>query len=104
MIDFLIFFVTSKCNSNCKFCFYKSKLNSGDDLSLGEIRKISLGIGNFTNLLFSGGEPFLREDLPEIVDIFISQNQVKNISIPTNGINTNTRNRGTQYIFLLGYI
>lgn len=89
-IDFCIFFVTSKCNSNCKFCFYKDKLNREDDLSLEEIRLISSKIGNFTTLLFSGGEPYLRQDLPEIVNIFVNQNKVKNISIPTNGINTET--------------
>lgn len=90
MVDFIIFFVTSKCNSHCKFCFYKNKLNRNDDVSLEEIRKISLQLGFFSNLLFSGGEPFLRKDLPEIINIFVSQNKVKNIHIPTNGITTSS--------------
>jgi MoaA/NifB/PqqE/SkfB family radical SAM enzyme len=85
-IDFLIFFVTSKCNSNCKFCFYKDRLNRSDDLSFEEIKAISEKMGHFSTLLFSGGEPFLRKDLREIIDIFVTQNKVKIISIPTNGI------------------
>jgi MoaA/NifB/PqqE/SkfB family radical SAM enzyme len=90
MIDFCIFFVTSECNSNCKNCFYKDKLNKTDDLSLEEIKIFSSKMGNFSTLLFSGGEPFLRKDLSDIVEIFINHNKVKLISIPTNGINTET--------------
>ena len=35
----LIHFVTSKCNAKCKHCFFWSKLNSKDELSLEEIDK-----------------------------------------------------------------
>ncbi len=88
MLDLCIFFVTSACNSNCCFCFYKQRLNKHDDLSLDEIRHFAPSLGKFPHLLFSGGEPFLRIDLPEIVDIFISCNRVRTINIPTNGIDT----------------
>ncbi len=33
----------------------------------------------------TGGEPFLRTDLPEIVKIFHGNNPVPNVGIPSNG-------------------
>ena len=36
-------------------------------------------------LLLSGGEPFLREDLAEIVELFYLRSGTRQISIPTNG-------------------
>lgn len=82
----IIFFVTSKCNSRCQHCFYWQELNRADDLTLEEIRKISKNLPSFSDLLLSGGEPFLREDLAEIVKCFFTNNKIKTINIPTNGL------------------
>ena len=83
----LIFFVTNKCNSKCKFCFYKNNLNKNiKELTLDEINKISQHLEKIDLLMISGGEPFLRNDLSEIINIFTKQNFTKYISIPTNGI------------------
>lgn len=82
----VIFFVTSQCNSRCRHCFYWKNLGEPGDLSLKEIEKISSLLPNFNDLLLSGGEPFLREDLPDIVKIFRKQNQIKTVNIPTNGL------------------
>lgn len=83
---YLIFFVTSACNSRCQHCFYWRNLNQKKDLSLAEIKKISASLEKIDKLLLSGGEPFLRPDLPEIVKLFFEQNQVKVLAIPTNGL------------------
>lgn len=83
----LTHFVTAKCNLRCKHCFYwKSIENSKNELTLEEIRKISKNMGGIFFLLISGGEPFLRDDLVEIVKTYYSNNKIKNLSIPTNGI------------------
>lgn len=82
----LILFVTSKCNGKCKGCLYSKKLNKAEDLSLDEIEKISQKIGNIRHLMISGGEPFLRDDLPRICKYFIKNNKTKLITIPTNGL------------------
>jgi hypothetical protein len=37
----LFLFVTSRCNSLCRTCFYFDKLNSRDDLSVAQIRRLS---------------------------------------------------------------
>ena len=85
-LDTLIFFVTGRCNSRCPNCFYWRRLNQTADLSLKEIEKMVQTIPKFNNLLLSGGEPFLRNDLPEIVTLFKKYCQIKSLSIPTNGL------------------
>lgn len=84
----LTFFVTRRCNANCSFCFYRSQTASSTapELSLKEISKISASMGNLLWLAFSGGEPFLREDLVDIVKIFYEQNKPSVILLPTNGL------------------
>jgi Fe-coproporphyrin III synthase len=84
--NLLIFFVTSKCNAKCDFCFYWDQLNRQGDLTLDEIRQISATMPRFQRLLFSGGETFMRKELVEIVRLFHRQNGVATINLPTNGI------------------
>jgi MoaA/NifB/PqqE/SkfB family radical SAM enzyme len=56
-----------------------------DELSVEEIEKVSATMGDLLFLLPTGGEPFLRPDLPEIVRIYYTNNSVQNVVIPTNG-------------------
>lgn len=86
---FLTFFITARCNANCRHCFYWQRINKiHDELTLKEIEKISISMPSFPKLLLSGGEPFLREDIDKICEIFYSNNKVRQITIPTNGILT----------------
>ncbi|MCX6349733.1 MAG: SPASM domain-containing protein [Candidatus Aureabacteria bacterium] len=54
-------------------------------LTIDEIEKVSRSMDDFLFLLPTGGEPFLRKDLAEIVAIFHRNNRVQNVGIPTNG-------------------
>lgn len=82
----LFLFVTSRCNSLCRTCFYFDKLNSRDDLTTAEIARIAETAPPFRKLWLSGGEPFLREDLADIVSMFVRRNGVRNVNLPTNGL------------------
>src|SRR5437899_2530303 len=82
----LFLFVTSRCNARCRTCFYFDKLNSRDDLTYSQIEQISQTAPPFRKLWISGGEPFLREELAEIVAMFVSRNGVHNVNLPTNGL------------------
>jgi|SoiMethySBSTD1v2_1073268.scaffolds.fasta_scaffold154624_3 MoaA/NifB/PqqE/SkfB family radical SAM enzyme len=82
----LFLFVTSRCNSLCRTCFYFDKLNSRDDLSFDQIRRISETAPPFRKLWLSGGEPTLRPELGEIVTMFVRNNGIRNVNLPTNGL------------------
>lgn len=82
---FMIVFINSICNLSCEHCFYWKDLNKRDDLSFKEFERLSLDLGHFENLNLSGGEPFLRKEFAEICELFIKNNAVKNIYVPTNG-------------------
>jgi MoaA/NifB/PqqE/SkfB family radical SAM enzyme len=85
-LNTVIFFVTSHCNATCETCFYWDELNQRGDLSWDEVKKLSENSPSFTDLWFSGGEPTLRTDLPEIIDLFCRNNGVRYINLPTNGL------------------
>ncbi|REJ78253.1 MAG: radical SAM protein [Acidobacteria bacterium] len=82
---FMIVFINSICNLTCEHCFYWQNLNKRDDLTFEEFEKLSLELGEFENLNLSGGEPFIRKDFAEVCELFIKNNGVKNIYVPTNG-------------------
>lgn len=96
--------VTYRCTLRCKHCF--NHMNSGGDfqysshgeLGLNEYEKISKSMGSFMKALFSGGEPFIREDLKDIVLLFARNNNLTHISITTNGQDKESIYKQTEYI------
>ena len=49
----LFLFVTSRCNSLCRTCFYFDKLNSTDDLTVDNIARISKTAPQFASQRFA---------------------------------------------------
>jgi Fe-coproporphyrin III synthase len=82
----VILFVTSRCNAFCKTCFYHAELNQPGDMTFEQIEKISRTMPGITDLWLSGGEPTLRRDVSELIDMFVKQNGVDRVIIPTNGL------------------
>ena len=67
----VILFVTSRCNAFCKTCFYHEELNQPGDLTFEQIEQVSRTMPAITDLWLSGGEPTLRRDLSEIINLFV---------------------------------
>ncbi len=82
----MILFVTSRCNAFCKTCFYHAELNHPGDMTFEQIEKLSRTMPAITDLWLSGGEPTLRRDVSEIIDMFVRNNGVERVIIPTNGL------------------
>src|SRR5947207_13353511 len=82
----VILFVTSRCNSFCRTCFYHEELNQPGDLTFAQIEKVSRTMPTITDLWLSGGEPTLRHDASQIIDMFVRKNGVRRLIIPTNGL------------------
>jgi len=89
----LTFSVTAACQSLCKTCqigklYRKNPERAKDDLRLDEIERIFQSIGHVYFFNVSGGEPFLRADLPEIIELAITHLSPRMVHIPTNAIAT----------------
>lgn len=82
---YLILFITDVCNAHCGHCLLGWVNPSSNELTVDEYEKISKSMGDLLFLLPTGGEPFLRDDISEIVHIFCKNNNVRNVGIPTNG-------------------
>jgi MoaA/NifB/PqqE/SkfB family radical SAM enzyme len=86
-LESIFLFTTGKCNAACAQCFYAGDMAKKEkDLSFDEIRRISETAGQINRLFLSGGEPTLREELPEIIEAFYKNNGVKDINLPSNGL------------------
>jgi len=84
--------ITQNCDQNCNYCFASAHSSKGKtgDLTLGEIREMYTSLlarnkGRSFNIQLSGGEPTLREDLPEIIQMG------KEMGFPYIQLNTNGR-------------
>ena len=85
-LESLFLFVTSRCNSKCRTCFYHAKLNDGRDLSFAAIERLADTAGQFAKLWLSGGEPTMREDLAEVIELFYHRCGIKVVNFPSNGL------------------
>ena len=78
------FEITSKCNSKCTHC--QKWQNSKKDLTTKEIitfiRKIP---NNYFWISITGGEPFGRKDLKQIMEAILKKKNIHLVSINTNG-------------------
>ena len=67
--------VTQRCDLTCNVCFADAGPGSGSDPSFNDIRGMYeslLAAGGPFNVQLSGGEPTLRDDLPEIISLGLS--------------------------------
>lgn len=80
--------VTQRCNLDCVGCYsLNDDRNKSEDLTLEEVNNCidflhSLGIKRLT---ISGGEPFLRDDLPEIIRYAKRVAEIDYVEILSNG-------------------
>jgi 12,18-didecarboxysiroheme deacetylase len=81
----VIWNVTKKCNLHCRHCYAATSLSSEPELTFKEGKKLIDDLSAFgcPVILFSGGEPLIRADLPELADYAVSKGLRAVIS--TNG-------------------
>lgn len=87
----LTYSVTAACQSRCKTCqigamFCQDPTRPQKDLKLDEIEKIFKSMKPVYFFNMSGGEPFMRDDLPEIVELACRYLKPKVVHTPTNAI------------------
>lgn len=87
----LEFSISNKCNLRCLQCdvwryYEENPEKSKEELTTKEIKDVFSSYDRFSVIGITGGEPFLREDLPQIVNILSqTQKRLKMLFITTNG-------------------
>jgi MoaA/NifB/PqqE/SkfB family radical SAM enzyme len=77
--------LTYRCNSRCKTCNVWKK--SSEELTSAEWERVFANIGTSPYYLtFSGGEPFLRQDIAQVVGAAVRLCKPSIITIPTNAL------------------
>lgn len=84
-------YVTKRCNLQCKMCNVWKFGNKQEEMSLEDIKDVATKLKKLKvpNIVVTGGEPFLRQDLPEIIKILSKDFSVR---IQTNGSLVNEDN------------
>lgn len=84
----LNFPVTDTCNSRCVMCDVW-KVNAVDDMTLEQLEEVLRQpfFQDLEHVGISGGEPFLRKDLVEVVAAFCRLSKLKSLSITSHGFN-----------------
>lgn len=82
------YYITARCNLACEQCNIIYADGDSDEMNIHQIRRMA---DNFAELgvcmvLLIGGEPFVRRDLPEIIDAFV-RNDI-HVRMQTNGLAT----------------
>ena len=81
--------VTRRCNMECSFCFAGARApgEDGDDYSTEQVKAwvFDLTVPGKTFLQLSGGEPTVRDDLPELI-AFARRCGCRYVQLNTNGL------------------
>lgn len=88
----LLFISTHRCNARCVMCgIWKQKPRRADELSIEQLNQFLADrlCSRLEYVSINGGEPFLRDDLPEIArTVFTQCSRLKRLSVTTNGLLT----------------
>ncbi|MFW6014329.1 MAG: radical SAM protein [Candidatus Nanoarchaeia archaeon] len=75
--------LTNKCNQDCLFCIRPR--HSSFSMSTSEAKGVINRMKNNDMIVFTGGEPTIRKDLPELVE-YAKKEGINRIEIQSNGV------------------
>jgi radical SAM protein with 4Fe4S-binding SPASM domain len=86
----LIHFLTRRCNARCSFCFIDfedvESQNKKNEMTIQDIQYMTSTMGkSLQHVNLTGGEPFLRSDIFDIIKAYFDNAKVNSILINTNG-------------------
>src|SRR5450759_3190048 len=79
------FHITHRCNYRCRMCGFHPLEDKDKELSAPQIRAVARRLAAFgaRHVVITGGEPFMRPDLPEAIAAFTEQGF--SVRVQTNG-------------------
>jgi len=87
-ISSVVFVLTDRCNLRCLMCdIWQKNISQRRELSLAQVKQVleSLFLKGLKYINYTGGEPFMREDLKDILNISFSLFPKTYITISSNG-------------------
>jgi MoaA/NifB/PqqE/SkfB family radical SAM enzyme len=97
----LTLFVTGVCNARCRHCFHWQEVAAGvQGPSLADVTRLADSAARMGPLLwvsFGGGEPFLRQDLPELAHAF-GRHGLRHLASPTTGLVERTQHQTVEAV------
>ncbi len=85
---YLVFFVTKNCTARCLHCLLGERAESRNELTVDEIARTTEHMDPILFLLITGGDPFIRDDISQIVQTFYKRPGFRNLGMPSNGYHT----------------
>ena len=84
--NYAIIYVDGRCNMHCGFCIHAAvDARKTPIVSAKKWGKVFRNAKSLIHLTITGGEPFLRKDLVEIISNIIDKSGVPRVSIKSNG-------------------
>ena len=83
--------VTGRCNCRCLTCdIWQNDLDESQELTIDQFEVLAKSkmVQKAKSILLTGGEPFLRSDIEQVIENFVNNTRAR-ISIITNGLLTN---------------
>ncbi|MGH9469212.1 MAG: radical SAM protein [Terriglobia bacterium] len=89
-----VFYTTHKCNLDCTYCTQKEPDVFSDELPTSEtIKLLRIIRRGADSILFTGGEPLLRNDVQELVAAAKQEIRFRSVLLVTNGTLLHKRQR-----------
>lgn len=81
--------ITNKCNYKCKYCIFNSGVCNDDELTYEEVKRVidQLKKKDFKYLKITGGEPFIRKDIIDILKYASDKDMIVDVSTNASLIN-----------------
>ena len=87
---FITYVLTWRCNCKCIFCdVWKKEPEKSDEMTLDEIAKIFTDFSELDVMRITGGEPFLRNDMHDVINVIDETCNPSIVHITSNGLMTN---------------
>ncbi len=84
--NYAIVYVDGRCNMHCSFCCYAAMdARNSSNIMPADWGNTFKRAKSLLHLTITGGEPFLRKDLTEIISEIIENSGVPRVSIKSNG-------------------
>lgn len=78
------YLVSYRCNARCTMCD-SWRMKPGDEMSVADVASVFRKLGPLDVVRLTGGEPFLRPDLPEIALAVLRESSPYVLHVTTNG-------------------